>query len=54
MCLGRENVDWIQQEPVAVYCERDNDPLGSIKDGEFLDQMGRRILFNLAEYQGLI
>jgi hypothetical protein len=32
----REDVVWIQ---LAISCEYSNKPLGSIKDGEFLDYM---------------
>jgi hypothetical protein len=28
---------WLGKEPVAGFCEYDNEPLGSIKGGEFLD-----------------
>jgi hypothetical protein len=34
-------VDWIHLLWVRVvgFCENSNEPLGSIKDGEFLDQL---------------
>jgi hypothetical protein len=40
MKLGWEDVDWMNlEEQVAGCCEHGNEPLGSVKGGEFLDYL---------------
>jgi hypothetical protein len=37
---GCENIGWIQDIfQLAAFCEYDNEPSGSIKDGNFIDEL---------------
>jgi hypothetical protein len=59
VCLtgtGYEGVNWInlaqKRNPVAGYCEQDNEPPGSIKCGEFFSSCAA-ISFSRTLFQGV-
>jgi hypothetical protein len=39
MCEGRLNDISLGKSPMEGSCEQDNEPSGSVKDGDFLEQL---------------